>query len=110
MAIGEYRHKITFRGFTSTPDGYGGQINTPVDLLTVFSKKVTLRSSRNLSENQGTLDNVAKYEVRYRAGFTPDVNMVIVDKGRIYSVGSVVEVKDNHRFWEITATEQQSKA
>lgn len=107
MAIGQYRHKITFRGYTSVPDGYGGRVDTLVDMLTVFSKKTPLRSSRELSENQGTLKNVAKYEVRYRDGFVPTVSMVIVDNGKEYTVGSVVEVKAEKRFWEITATEQQ---
>lgn len=104
------KHKITFRGYTSVPDGYGGQIDTLTDMLSVFAKKIPLRSSRELSENQGALKNVAKYEVRYRKGFTPDLNMVIVDDGREYSIGSVVEVKAAQRFWEVTATEQQPKS
>jgi len=107
MAIGEYKHRITFRTYESVPDGYGGTVDTPVDILTTWAKKVPLRASRELAENQLSMKSTNRYEVRYREGFEPTKSMRIVDEGEEYSINSIVPVKAEQRFWEIIAVNQE---
>lgn len=107
MGIGDYKHRVTFRDYASAPDGYGGTIDTPVDILSTWAAKDPIRSSRNLSEAQLNLKNTTIFRIRWRQGFIPDTKMKIVYKGNEYVINSAVEDEDiTGRFWEITATMQ----
>jgi SPP1 family predicted phage head-tail adaptor len=107
MGIGNFKHRITFRDYTSTEDGYGGTIDTPVDILSTWAEKDPIRSNRTVSEAQLNLKNTTTFRIRWRQGFMPDTKMKVVYHGRQYVINSVVEDSDiTGRFWDITATMQ----
>lgn len=106
MGIGNYSHRAEFLSYTSQPDGAGGQIDTEYTVSTTWAEIVPLRSSRNLAEAQINLKNTSIFRVRWRKGFAPDVKMKIVVKGRKYIINSIVDMEEDHRFWEITGIVQ----
>jgi SPP1 family predicted phage head-tail adaptor len=108
MGIGNYKHRVTFRSYDSIDDGYGGTIDTPVDILSTWAEKDPLRSSRRLSEAQVNLQKTTIFNIRWREGFTPDSKMKVIHRGLEYQIQGIVEDRDNgDRFWQITATDQR---
>lgn len=108
MGIGAYKHRVIFRSYTSVPDGYGGLVDTPVDVLSTWAEKDPLRSSRNLAEAQINMKNAIQFNIRWREGFEPDTKMKVVYKGLEYQIQSAVEDSDiKGRFWQITAIVQK---
>ncbi len=106
MGIGNFKYRVTFLGYTSMPDGAGGQIDTDVPLLTTWCRNSPTRSSRQLDDSQANLKNTTRFDVRYREGFLPDITMRMIVQGRDYIINSVVEIEAEHRFWEIISIDQ----
>lgn len=90
MAIGDFRHVVTFQKVESVPDGGGGFVDTWVDLLPVWPVDIRPATVRDLERTgAGTVIATATHVVhaRYRA----DVNVKcrFLFEGRIFQITGI---------------------
>lgn len=90
MAIGDYRHVVTFQTPTSVPDGDGGMTETWADLGSPWNVAIAPATVRDLERQAGaTIIATATHIVRgrYRSDVTVDARMVF--DGRIFQIMGV---------------------
>ncbi|WP_343692767.1 phage head closure protein [Chitinophaga sp.] len=104
--IGQMRQKITIQSPVSTAVGGGGVETTYTEVLTDWVEARPLSSSRELSEYQTVIKNGYRFTIRYRNGFTPDKSMLIVYKGKNYTVNSIEQVEERQKYWRIVGVEK----
>ncbi len=105
--IGDMRAKITFQTPTSVPVGGAGYETGYADALTTLCEAKSLSSSRDLAAHQTTLKNGYRFKLRYREGFTPSKDMLIIYKGSQFTINSIEPDKDDReKFWMIIGIEK----
>lgn len=103
---GMLRHRITFKRNVATPDGIGGSVIVPTDVIDVaaFIKPV---SGNERWQSMRIESNVThRIYTRYRAGITPDL---FIQYGlRKFQVKAVLNLEESNQWLEIHAVEGEA--
>jgi SPP1 family predicted phage head-tail adaptor len=90
MAIGAYRHVVTFQTPTTAPDGDGGTIDTWVDLAPPWDVSITPATVRDLErQTGGTIIATATHVIRGRYRADVDVDDQMIFDGRTFRITGV---------------------
>lgn len=84
---------------TRTPDGEGGYTTTYLIQEIVWGDFRPARSTRTLLENELTFYQDAKVYIRYGVDITENYQIEI--EGKLYTIHSINDVDNQHRFLEI---------
>lgn len=105
--IGKMDKKITFQAPSSTPIGGAGYETVYSNVLTTFCEAKPLSSSRDLAAHQTVLKNGYRFKIRYREAFSPSKDMLIIYKGRQFTINSIEpDADDRDKFWLIMGIEK----
>jgi len=106
MAIGEYRHVVTFQTPTTGPDGDGGVTETWGDLLPRWHVAIQPATVRDLERNAGgAIVATATHIIRgrYRSDVTVAARMVF--DGRVFRITGIANPKERNRELWLFAVE-----
>lgn len=106
MAIGEYRHVVTFQSLVKGPDGDGGIIETWTDLLPRWHVAIHPATVRDLERlAAGTTVATATHIIRgrYRSDVKVDARMLF--DGRTFRIMGLASPKEKKRELWLFAVE-----
>lgn len=106
MAIGAYRHVVTFQTATVVPDGGGGTIETWADLAPPWAVDIRPANVRDLERRTaGTIVATATHVVTGR--YRPDVTIAgrLIFDGRVFRIAGVSNVDERGITMELFVTE-----
>lgn len=95
MKIGQLRHRIVLQEYTSTQDSFGAEVQSWVDIATVWASIEPLSGREYFAAQQINAEVSTKITIRYRAGIKP--TMRIIFKSRIYEILSVINTREQKR-------------
>ena len=88
--FGQYDRKCKFKTLGTAEDGAGGYIPTETTVLDTFCRAIQMKGSNSLEQAQLGLPKTYQIAIQYRAGFNPDVNVVLEYDGYDHMIKSVV--------------------
>jgi SPP1 family predicted phage head-tail adaptor len=89
IQFGKYDRKCKFVNLGATEDGAGGYIPERTTFLETFCRTVQMSGSSYLEQAQLGLPKTYKLAIQYRAGFNPDVNVILEYDGFDHMIKSV---------------------
>lgn len=103
---GDQDRIIEFITYGNADDGYGGTTVSETLVLKTFASCRQISSNRDVEQLQTSLNNAYQFEVKYRSGFTPTLNMVIKYAGRFHSITQIELNAERHkRYWILLAVD-----
>lgn len=95
---GRMDRQITFQEMTSTPDGYGGQVETWTDSLTVWAELLPLsqRGREYFAASQVNAEKFITFRTRYVAGLGTMTRFTY--DGTVYDIQHISEVGRKDRL------------
>ncbi|MBL4730785.1 MAG: phage head closure protein [Sulfurimonas sp.] len=102
MRSGSLRHKITVQSYDETQNDYGEVFKDWVDLRTVYSTIVPL-NAKEFFKNGVQAEVTHRVEMRYFDGVAP--KMQLIYKTRIFSIESVINVRELHKTLHLICKE-----
>ena len=106
MQAGRLRERITIQRPVRVSDGHGGMVLSWADVATVWAEVVPLNGRELLLAGQMQSAVNMRVRMRYRAGVGADMRAKLPD-GRLLYFGSVIDVEERHREFEILCQEKQ---
>lgn len=88
--FGLYDRKCKFKTLGALPDEAGGYIPFEVVVLETFCRVIQIKGSNSLEQAQLGLPKTYQIAIQYRAGFNPDVNIILEYDGFDHMIKSVV--------------------
>lgn len=84
MRAGELRSRVIIKKFTTTRDGFGGEIKEWTDLATPWAKKAHLTSREFFNAQKINNELTDMFIVRFRSDITTE--MMAVHRGKEYNI------------------------
>jgi SPP1 family predicted phage head-tail adaptor len=97
MAAGPLRHRITIKRNTITRSASGAEVQTPVDVATVWAAIKTISGAEQIDATQTNIaTQTHEMTIRYRTGIEP--SMFVEWGDRLLSIRAVIDL-ENRRKW-----------
>lgn len=103
MTAGRMRKRVTIQRLERTDDGYGGIVETWVDVATVWAAVEPLTGRERYEAQQVQSDLSHKVTMRYRPGIMPQMRLVLKD--RPLDIVAVINVEERNRWLELLCRE-----
>jgi SPP1 family predicted phage head-tail adaptor len=94
IGLGRLRHRVTIQQQSSTQDGYGEQVNTWNDLITVWASVEPLKGREHFAAQQVKTETTTRIKMRYRAGIVSKMRVAYGSK--TYDIMSVIDLEERH--------------
>jgi len=94
MNPGELRHRITIQQLSSSQDTYGENVDTWVDVATVYAAVNPISGRELFAAEKENSEITHRVKIRYRSGITPDMRVLF--EGREFSIMYVIDYKERH--------------
>jgi SPP1 family predicted phage head-tail adaptor len=101
MNPGKLDRRITFARLVQTENAFQDYTYAWVDVLTTWAQVRPQSGRRQLEAGEQVISEGTIFTTRYRRDFTPTKEMRILYKDRYYTIHSVRDIEDRHRFNEI---------
>lgn len=101
MNIGDLKHRITFKTYTSIENDMGDAISSWIDYKTVWASVTNLHGRELFQAMQVQAEYTVKFTIRYCKNINE--NMRIVFNGQEYNITFVDDIKYKHTYMEIQA-------
>lgn len=99
--IGKLRTRVTFKSKTGVSDGAGGYVNTLEDYYTCWAQIVTDAENKTNIASKDTISRDINFRIRYTTYKTFDNKLIISYKGNLYLINSVINERDENKFFII---------
>ena len=103
VEIGELKHRITLKVFSSTFSENGFEMQTWENYKTVWAAISNLHGREYFAAAAVQAEKTVKFTIRYISGV--DETMRILFNGKAYNITSIDNIKYKNRFIEIKAME-----
>jgi head-tail adaptor len=101
--FGKYTEKVSFMGFSNTPDGAGGITSSAYVVLSTFASVTQTRASSANESLDMVLPNTYRVAIQYRNSFTPSQNEQILYRNKYYKITGVQLLDERqHKEYVIT--------
>ncbi len=99
--IGKLHNRITFKSKTGVSDGAGGFVNTLSDYYTCWAQIATNSENKsNLVEKDSIVNDIV-FRIRYTTSKVFDNKLVIVHNNNKYLIKSVINERDENKYFLI---------
>ena len=104
MRAGRLKHRITLQRYNVTKDEYGQDVESWVDIATIWADFLPKRSKEFYAEQQVNAELTAVISIRYRSDFGERDRVIYV--GRTYEViGQPINIEMRNRELQISVRE-----
>jgi SPP1 family predicted phage head-tail adaptor len=103
MNAGTLRHQVTIQSITSTPDAYGGSVDSWIDVATVWASVEPLQGRELVAAQSVSAETTTKITMRYRSDITAAHRITF--EGKFYNLLSLIDPELKHRELIIMASE-----
>ena len=99
--ISQFRQRIIFKSKTGVSDGAGGFVNTLSTYYTSWAQVVVDTNSRSNIAGKDNLNDEITFRIRFTSEKTFSNALVISYKSRTYMINSIIDERDEHRYFLI---------
>lgn len=112
MNPGKLDRRITFGTFVSTENANQDYTFVFTPVLTTWAHVKPYSGRRQLEAGEQVITEGTEFIIRYRPDFTPTKNMRALYLGKYYTIHSVRDIDNEHRFYEVLTkvTDENSDA
>ena len=103
MNPGKLDRRITYATLQQTENAYQDYTFSWVPVLETWAQVRPQSGRRQLESGEQVITEGTVFTTRYRRDFLPTKEMRILYKERYYTIHSVRDIDDRHRFYEILA-------
>lgn len=87
--FGKYTEKVSFLGFSNTPDGAGGILSNSYVVLTTFASVNQIRTGNSIESENLVIPNTYRVAIQYRIEFNPSEDYQILYRTKYYKITGV---------------------